>query len=515
MKRFLIVFLMTLSFVSAIAQSQQDSSFIRKIYDEALLRGHAYARLGQLCKNIGPRLSGSDQAEKGIEWAVAMLKTYGFDSVYKQPVMVPRWERGEREPLFIQSSYLVSLLGRLESGQIAKSQLEINKSVYNLSPDPSMECNGYLNWLVNQNINFKTIDNRIPENTLFPMEVSALGGSIGGKVKAGIVIIRNKAELDSLGALGNLKDKIVLLNRPFEEDFIKTFKAYGSCVSQRVYGAIWAAPYGVKAVLIRSLSNSCDMHPHTGVTYYSDTIKKIPIAAVSTASADALSFLAKHDPNMAISISLNCKMLPDRLSANVCAEIRGNRNAHNIIAFGGHFDSWDEGEGAHDDGAGIMHCFEALRILRTLKYKPQNTLRVVFWINEENGTRGANEYARLSKENAENHIAAFESDRGGFTPRGFGLDSALMEIFEPYKPLLADYGLTDWEKGGGGVDIGPLKKDNPKLPLGALAPDSQRYFDVHHAETDVFENVNKRELHLGAAAVATWVYITDCNLSSR
>ena len=163
MKRFLIVFLMTLSFVSAIAQSQKDSLFIRKIYDEALLRGHAYARLGQLCKNIGPRLSGSDEAEKGIEWAVAMLKTYGFDSVYKQPVMVPRWERGEREPLFIQSWYLVSLLGRLESGQIAKSQLEINKSVYNLSPDPSMECSGYLNWLVNQNINFRTVDNRIPE----------------------------------------------------------------------------------------------------------------------------------------------------------------------------------------------------------------------------------------------------------------------------------------------------------------------------------------------------------------
>ena len=495
------------------AQTSQDSLFIRKIYDEALLRGHAYARLGQLCKDIGPRLSGSDNAEKGIEWSVNMLNTYGFDSVYKQPVMVPRWERGKREPLFIKSWYLVSLLGRFESGQIAKAQLEINKSVYNSSPDPSMECNGYFNWLVNQNLNFRTINHRIPENTLFPMELSAMGGSIGGKAQGKIVVIRDRSQLDSLGKLGRLKDRIVLLNRPFEEDFIKTFKAYGSCVSQRVYGAVWCAPYGAKAVLIRSLSNTCDMHPHTGVTYYEDSIVKIPIAAVSTASADALAYLAQNDPNLEVSFSLNCRTLPERLSANVCAELKGTQSPKNVIAFGGHFDSWDEGEGAHDDGAGIMHCFEALRILKTLGYQPRNTLRMVFWINEENGTRGALEYARATAENGDRHIAALESDRGGFTPRGFGLDSALMSVFEPYKELFIEYGITDWEKGGGGVDIGPLKKADPSLPLASLAPDSQRYFDVHHAASDVFENVNKRELHLGAAAVAAWIYITDSRLN--
>ena len=494
------------------AQTSQDSLFIRKIYDEALLRGHAYARLGQLCKDIGPRLSGSDNAEKGIEWSVNMLNTYGFDSVYKQPVMVPRWERGKQESMYVQSNVLIGMLGSMSTSSVAKVQTEINKKVYSVSPDPLMECSGYLQWLYKNHI-FVNKQGRIPENTQFPMEISALGGSIGGKAEGKIVVVRDKKHLDSLGNLGYLKDRIVLLNRPFEEDFIKTFKAYGSCVSQRVYGAIWCAPYGAKAVLIRSLSNSCDMHPHTGVTYYEDSIHKIPIAAVSTASADALAYLSQKDSNLKLSFSLNCRMLPERLSANVCAELKGKKAPKKVIVFGGHFDSWDEGEGAHDDGAGIMHCFEALRILKQLGYEPKNTLRMVFWINEENGTRGALEYARATAENGDIHIAALESDRGGFTPRGFGLDSALMRIFEPYKELFIDYGITDWEKGGGGVDIGPLKKADPSLPLASLAPDSQRYFDVHHAASDVFENVNKRELHLGAAAVAAWIYITDSRLN--
>ena len=494
------------------AQTKADSVFIRKIYDEALLRGHAYARLGQLCKDIGPRLSGSDNAEKGIEWAENMLNTYGFDSVYKQPVMVPRWERGAREPLFIESVVLNQMLGSMTGAQIDKAQTEINKSYFSVSPDPLMECNGYLQWLSNH-YSFVLKRGKIPQNTQFPMEISALGGSIGGKGKAKLIVVRDKKELDSLGNLGYLKDRIVLLNRPFEEEFIKTFKAYGSCVSQRVYGAVWCAPFGAKAVLIRSLSNSCDMHPHTGVTYYEDSIIKIPIAAVSTASADALAYLSQKDPNLEVSFSLNCRMLPERLSANVCAELKGTAAPKNVIVFGGHFDSWDEGEGAHDDGAGIMHCFEALRILKKLGYEPRNTLRMVFWINEENGTRGALEYARATAENGDRHIAALESDRGGFTPRGFGLDSALMQVFEPYKALFMEYGITDWENGGGGVDIGPLKKADPSLPLASLAPDSQRYFDVHHAASDVFENVNKRELHLGAAAVAAWIYITDSRLN--
>ncbi len=489
-----------------------DSQFIAEIYDEALLRGHAYARLGQLCKNIGPRLSGSDKTELGLDWSVKMLNMYGFDSVFKQPVMVPRWERGITPFMQIQSAYLAKMLGAFNKLEIDRAQTIINRSYFKTSPYPLMECNGYLQWLYNQELSLKSSLNGIMADSKFPMEISALGGSIGGTVSGNIVPVRNKEHLDSLGKLGLLKDKIVLLNRPFEENYIKTFKAYGSCVTQRVYGAMWCAPFGAKAVLIRSLSNSCDMHPHTGVTYYEDSIRKIPIAAVSTAAADALAFLAERDPNLKVEFTLNCKMLPERLSSNVCAQLNGGKDPKEIIAFGGHFDSWDEGEGAHDDGAGIMHCFEALRILKVLGYQPKHTLRMVFWINEENGTRGALEYARATQEFGETHVAAFESDRGGFTPRGFGLDSALMQIMEPYKKIFAEFGITDWENGGGGVDIGPLKKQNPNLPLGALAPDSQRYFDVHHAPSDVFENVNKRELELGAAAVAAWIYITDKSL---
>ena len=306
------------------AQTKADSVFIRKIYDEALLRGHAYARLGQLCKDIGPRLSGSDNAEKGIEWSVNMLNTYGFDSVYKQPVMVPRWERGAREPLLIESAFIGQMLGSMSVVKIGEAQTEVNKSVYPTSPYPLMECNGYFQWLSNK-YSFVLKRGKIPQNTQFPMEISALGGSIGGKAQGKIVVIRDRSQLDSLGKLGRLKDRIVLLNRPFEEDFIKTFKAYGSCVSQRVYGAVWCAPYGAKAVLIRSLSNTCDMHPHTGVTYYEDSIVKIPIAAVSTASADALAYLAQKDSNLEVSFSLNCRTLPERLSANVCAELKGTK----------------------------------------------------------------------------------------------------------------------------------------------------------------------------------------------
>jgi hypothetical protein len=191
------------------------------------------------------------------------------------------------------------------------------------------------------------------------------------------------------------------------------------------------------------------------------------------------------------------------------AQTNGTVSPEKVIVFGGHFDSWDQGEGAHDDGAGCMHAFEALRLLKAIGYQPKHTLRCVFWINEENGVRGGNEYARVAAARKEQHIAALESDRGGFTPRGFGLDSALLIHAAKYLPLLEQYGIGTLEKGGGGVDIAPLKKVFPNTAFAALHPDSQRYFDVHHAETDVFENVNKRELELGAAAVAVMIYIID------
>jgi hypothetical protein len=207
---------------------------------------------------------------------------------------------------------------------------------------------------------------------------------------------------------------------------------------------------------------------------------------------------------------MDCKTLPNITSYNVIAEIKGKKT-NEIITFGGHLDSWDAGEGAHDDGAGVIHCLEALRLLKVLNYKPEHTLRVVFFMNEENGNMGGKTYATWVKSKGEKQIAAMESDRGGFAPRGFSCDgsSAQIEWLKSIAPLFKAYELHDFDKGYGGVDINPLKKEYPGIALFGFVPDSQRYFDLHHTEMDVFETVNKRELELGCAAIASFIYLLD------
>lgn len=497
----LFAFVLNLSINAQVNHSQndqykKDSIFFKKIYEEALLRGHSYARLGELCKDVGARLSGSDAAEKGVLWAIKMLNAYRFDSVYTQPVMVPRWERGSQEKVQFQSALISNAISKKQLNQL--QQKIANFSFYN-SPNALYECENLIH---------------IKENSKkwYSLSACALGGSMGSKVEAKVICIQSKNQLDSLGKIGALKNKIVLLNRPMDETLLNTFNAYGGCVNQRVNGAVWCAPYGAVAVLVRSVTNKCDNHPHTGVTHYEDSIKKIPIAAVSTADANLIQYLSVYDSTFKINIQLNCQIKEDRLSANVIAESKGNVFPNKIIAFGGHFDSWDQGEGAHDDGAGCMHAFEALRILKTLGYQPRHTIRSVFWMNEENGLKGGLAYAALTQEKGEIHVAALESDRGGFTPRGFGIDTSILPKVKHYQKLLADYGVGTLENGGGGADIGPLRKTNPNISLISFIPDSQRYFDVHHAETDVFESVNKRELELGAAAIAAMIYILDQQL---
>lgn len=476
----------------------KDSIFFKQIFEEELLKGHSYARLGELCKQIGARLSGSDAAEKGIQWATNMLKSYQFDAVDTQLVMVPRWERGNIEKFQMKSPVLDKMLkNSIERVNVIK---RISSLAFPNSPNAYYECENYISTI-------KKI------SKYYSLPACALGGSIGGKVESKVIAVNSKTQLDSLGKIGQLNGKIVLLNRPMEESMLNTFNAYGGCVNQRVNGAVWCAPYGALAVLVRSVSNKCDIHPHTGVTHYEDKIAKIPIAAVATAVADVIAYLSVNDPDFTLQIELDCRILADRPSANVLAETKGNQFPEKIIVFGGHFDSWDQGEGAHDDGAGCMHAFEALRLLKVLGYKPKHTLRCVFWINEENGLRGGTEYARLSKVNNENHIVAIESDRGGFVPRGFGVDSSILSNVLKFQKLLNDYGIGKIEKGGGGADIGPLKTVNKNTSFVSFIPDSQRYFDVHHAETDVFESVNKRELEMGAAALAAMIYILDQELN--
>ena len=213
-------------------------------------------------------------------------------------------------------------------------------------------------------------------------------------------------------------------------------------------------------------------------------------------------------------LEMDCQNYPDVTSYNIIAELVGSQFPNEIITFGGHIDSWDTGEGAHDDGAGVIHNLEALRVLKTLNYKPKHTLRLVFFMNEENGNRGGETYATWTKEKNEKQIAAIESDRGGFSPRGFDLDGSdeTLKLLQSFAPLFAPYFVNQFEKGYGGVDINPLKKQYEGIPLFGFSVDSQRYFDFHHAESDVFENVNKRELELGCASVASLIYLLDNRL---
>ncbi|MFN6086954.1 MAG: M20/M25/M40 family metallo-hydrolase, partial [Fluviicola sp.] len=356
---------------------------------------------------------------------------------------------------------------------------------------------------------------RTKSGDLVPLQILALGGSIPteGLMKAQVI------EFKSLDALKkssekDVKGKIVFLNQAMKASEITTFSAYGGCYGIRGDGAVEAAKFGAIGVIIRSLAMPQDEFPHTGSMHYSDEINKIPAAALSTNSANLLSECIQNCGEIEVLMELNCVDYPDAPSFNVIAEITGSEFPNQIITIGGHLDSWDAGEGAHDDGAGIVHCLEALRLFKVLKIKPKHTIRLVFFMNEENGNRGGMAYAEECKSKGEQHIAAIESDRGGFTPHGFDCDgpAKYVQMIKGFSDILKPYGLHHFEKGYGGVDIGPLKKQYEGIPLFGFVPDSQRYFDFHHAASDVFENVNKRELELGCATMASFIYLLDKSL---
>lgn len=438
------------------ASAQNDSVFIRSIYNSALSNGKAYEDLRSLCKDIGARITGSAEAEMAVYWGEAKMKEYGFDKVYLQEIQVPHWERGTKEAGWIKSK----------------------------------------------------------DGKLMKVHLLALGGSIGtdGSMEAEVIEFKTLDDLKKASP-ATVKGKIVFINQHMDEQQINTFRAYGGCYAIRGMGAIEASTLGASAVLIRSLGLPVDEHPHTGSMHYVDSIERIPAAALSTLDADKLSAILKQGKATFV-LEMDCRSFPDATSYNVIGELTGTTHPDEIITFGGHLDSWDTGEGAHDDGAGIVHCLEALRILKTLNYKPKHTLRLVFFMNEENGNRGGESYASIVSDKGEKQIAAVESDRGGFAPRGFHCDGPenFVTLLKSFETDLTQYDLHVFEKGYGGVDISPLKNYYPEIPLFGFVPDSQRYFDFHHAPSDVFENVNKRELELGAAAVASLLYLLDLGM---
>jgi hypothetical protein len=357
----------------------------------------------------------------------------------------------------------------------------------------------------------------ISEEVDVDFNIRTLGGSVGtdGPMQGDLVEVQSLEDVEKLGRAG-IEGKIVFYNRPMDPKPINTFKSYGGCVDQRYAGASTASRYGAIAVLVRSMSLlENDRHAHTGSMGYAADVQKIPAAAVSTQDAKMLHQYLSMNGSAKITLNMNCHTNANVLSNNVIGEIKGSVYPDKIIVIGGHLDSWDVGQGAHDDGAGVVHSMEVLRILKAMNYKPRYTIRVVLFMNEENGNMGGKGYAQKAKKSGENHVLAIESDRGGFSPRGFNIksDSNKIEFVRQFKSILEEYGLHHFEQGYAGVDISPLATDenivNSDLIMMGLVPDSQRYFDYHHSDADVFEAVNKRELELGCAAITAMVYLMD------
>ena len=459
MKKILsFVFLCSLA-VSSLAQGE-DSVFIKRISDEILTNGKAYDDLHFLTKQIGGRLSGSPQMVKAEQWGLKTLGSLNPDKVWLQACMVPHWVRGGKDEA-------LAYINPGEKSSVSKG-------------------------------NAKSLD------------VIALGNSMGSGsrgIKGDVIEVRSFEELEVIK--DSVRNKIVFYNYPFNPTFVKTFQAYSDAVKYRGGGASTAAKYGAAAVIVRSMSEGTNNHPHTGSLRYDSAYRMIPAVAIGLNDADWLSNQLQKT-RVRVELKTYGYFLPDTTGHNVIAEIRGTEFPDEYITIGGHLDSWDPGEGAHDDGAGVVQTIEVLRVFKSLGYRPKHTIRFVLFANEENGLRGGNKYADEAKSKGEKHIFALESDEGGFTPRGIGF-SGTEEQYQKvskWQPLLCPYGGCEIARGGGGSDIGPLGRTQ-NTSLGSLMPDSQRYFDYHHARNDVFENVNKRELELGAVNIAAFIYLVD------
>ncbi|MFN6374231.1 MAG: M20/M25/M40 family metallo-hydrolase [Chitinophagia bacterium] len=454
MLRFTFLSFIFISLMSVVnGQSVADSLMIKKISDEVFMNGKAYSNLRYLCKQVGPRLSGSSGAALAVEQTARMLREAGADTVYLQPCMVPRWVRGDKE--------------------VGKAKLSSGK----------------------------TID----------LNIVALGNAVGTGAKgvtAEVVEVKSFAELDALGK-DKVKGKIVFFNYRMDPRYISTFRAYGEAGVYRSQGPSRASALGAVGVIVRTLSPVLDDNPHTGATRYDEDKPKIPAVAISTNGAVELSELINKGMVKNIYFRTTCEMLADVESFNVVGELRGSEHPEEVITVGGHLDSWDLAEGAHDDGTGCMQSIEIIRAFKALGIKPKRSIRAVMFMNEENGLRGGSKYAELAKAEPKKFIMAMESDAGGFTPRGFGFTASASQRDRilSWQPLFRQYGALEFNEGGGGADIGPLRSLGTAL-IG-LNPDSQRYMDLHHAKTDVFEAVSERELNLGVVVMAGMVYLVS------
>ena len=456
MKNLIILTLMLILIVSCettVPYEQETADVITQFYGDALGERESYNLLRDLSKDIGQRLSGSEGAAKAVLWSKEIMEGYGFDSVFLQEVMVPHWERGAYEECFYY-----------------EGNKKINLSILGAGGTVSTPFEG---------------------------------------VTAEVVEVKSLEEVDVLGREG-VEGKIVFYNKAFNQRYINIGTSYGETGFQRRLGAIKAAEYGAVASVFRSLSSSNDDYPHTGSMSYKEGVDSIAHGGLGVLSSIKLSEKIKADPKTKLTVRLSGKWFPDALSHNVIGEIKGSENPDNIILVGGHLDSWDVSEGAHDDGAGCVHSIGALRLFQKQGIKPKNTLRAVMFMNEENGLRGGTQYAENAIKNNEKHIVAIESDASAYIPRGFGFSGSdeQLEKIQDWLKYFDKNTISYFSKGGGGADIGPLHR-RTGTPMFGLSIDGQKYFEIHHTAKDVFEAVHPREMELGTASMASLVYLID------
>jgi len=452
MKIFLIATLLMGSMLVNAQESEENT--ISAIYQNALAGYDSYNNLKELCTKAPGRLMGSKESELAIQLLKAQVEKLNPDTLYLQNYITPSW--------------------RCKTPSQAAVFYGPNKETLNV--------------------------------VSLGLSVSTPEQGINGE-------ILEVHSLDTLDILGSkvVKDKIVFFNKPMDNSRIRTFQAYGETVDQRASGASKASQYGASGVIVRSLSTELNDFPHTGVSFFEEGIKKIPNISISTNDANKLSRISKQNKGAKVWIKSDTETIDSAQTSNIIAEIKGSQHPEKIILIGAHIDAWFNTTGAHDDGAGCEQMIDVFRIFRQLNIKPMNTIRLVLFMDEEMYQSGSKVYAEFVSKEKKDHIVAIESDESGLLPLGFGIDAndSIINSLKKQTVQLADYGIFKTAKGYAGVDIEPLKKFG--IPLIGLSTNSQRYFEYHHSANDTFDKVSRREMQLGTAAIASFVYLIDKN----
>ncbi len=435
---------------SAIADQYREAA--ERIIEATLAQNDGYMKLQELCDGIGHRLSGSPQLDQAIQWAADALRQDGQDNVRIEKVMVPHWVRGSESLMMIR-----------------------------------------------------------PRRA--PIAMLGLGGSVGTPsegMTAQVVVVANEEELEALGE--GARGKIVLFNNPMPDYDPEQGSGYGTTVRFRSNGARLASEQGAVACLVRSVTAHSLRSPHTGAMRYGDAAIKIPAAAVSTEDAAMMARLQARGVPVIVTLKMDAQTLDPAPSGNVIGELRGSTNPDEIVVIGGHLDSWDVGQGAHDDGTGCVMAMEAINVLRRLDMIPRRTIRVVLWTNEENGLAGGRQYAKDHADELASHVAAIESDSGGYRPTGYSIQcadevkqSTAAEQMRDIARLFLSLGANDVQTGHAGADVGPMR--DAGVVLMGHEVEGSKYFDYHHSHADTVDKVDPDDFSRNIAVMATVAYI--------